>query len=85
MSANLERFMEVYRRQLLAAVTQYPGEYAFGPQDVGKVSDRMKAAFIAGSYNTDGRAIKATCKELGIKHTRKAMEEFFGLAVRRST
>lgn len=80
---NFERFMVAYSRNLLAAVTQYPGEYVFGEGKVDEVSKKMRAAFVSGSYSHQGRAIKATCKELGIKHTRKAMEEFFGLAVRR--
>lgn len=80
---NFERFMVAYSCNLLAAVTQHPTEYAFGEGKVDEVSKKMRAAFIAGSYDHQGRAIKSTCKELGIKHTRKAMEEFFGFAVKR--
>lgn len=76
---NLQAFMEVYGPALLYAVQTDPDEYAFPEADVPKVVDRMRQAFERGSYNHDGRAIKAACRALGIKHTRKAIEAFITL------
>lgn len=43
---------------------------------VEEVAENMIAAFQRGTANIDGPAWKATCKELGIKHTRKAIREW---------
>jgi len=66
---RLNKFATAYENQLLKAITNFPNEYAFGPLAVPTVAAKMKAAFSAGSYNKDGRAVRETCKELGIKHT----------------
>lgn len=42
-----------------------------------QTASAMIASFQRGDYNHDGRAIKATCKALGIKHTRTAIEAYF--------
>jgi hypothetical protein len=88
---GLGRFMEVYRPALQAAVEAHPAEYALGlmldpgglnhvPETAAAYADRtarkMEWAFASGNYNHDGHAIKAACKALGIKHTRKAIEAF---------
>lgn len=72
---NFDTFMVTYREELYKAVEQYPGEYAFTRAHAPDVADRMQAAFARGSYNKDGRAIKATCKRLGIIHTYAAINE----------
>jgi hypothetical protein len=76
-AANLDRFMAIYQPALREAVlTMAPQEYGFGVDEVPAVAARMRAAFERGSYNHDGRAIRATCKALGFKHTRTAIEAF---------
>ena len=76
---NLQAFCDVYEPALRDAVQQFPEEYAFPLADVALVVNRMRAAFERGSYNHRGRAIKATCKKLGIKHTRTAIKAFISL------
>lgn len=80
MSSNFDTFMKVYTSKLLEAVTAHPQEYAFGPDKVPEVANRIGNAIMVGSYNHDGRAFKATCKELGIKYTRTGIEQYLGLA-----
>lgn len=74
---NLDRFMDAYIPALADCVTRYPDEYAFPLDEVPLVAARMRAAFEKGSFNHDGRAIKAACKAVGIKHTRGALLLFF--------
>jgi hypothetical protein len=75
---NVARFVEVYGPELVAAVTNYPDEYAFAPSEALKVAARMAVGFESGSYNHAGRAIRATAKKLGLKKaTRGALELYF--------
>lgn len=74
---NVERFVEVYAKRLAEVVATYPTEYAYPVTAVPGVVAKMRKGFMTGSYNKDGKAIALTCKELGIKHTIKAMEAFF--------
>ena len=41
-----------------------------------QLAAKMVTALIAGTANKDGKAIKATCKSVGIKHTYKAIREY---------
>lgn len=66
---RLNTFAAAYERNLSKAVADHPEEYGFPPSHVPTVAARMKNAFGEGSYNKDGRAVKATCKELGIPYT----------------
>lgn len=78
---NVEEFCKSYLKNLENAVKTNPTEYLYSIEECPKVVEKMKAAFIRGSYNHDGQAIKATCKELGIKPTRTAMEAYFNKVV----
>ena len=78
---GLAAFMDAYRPALHAAVAARPTEYALHPTETpaayaDSTATRMEAAFARGTYNHDGRAIRAACKALGIPHTRKAIEAF---------
>ena len=74
---NLRKFDAAYRENLHRMTQARPGEYPWlGTRAVGEVADKMVAAIRRGDFNKDGSAIKATCKELGIKHTYKAIAEF---------
>jgi hypothetical protein len=66
----------VYRVELAKSVEKYPEDYRWPVSDVPSVAAKMQMAFERGSYNHDGKAIKATCRALGLKHTRKAIEGF---------
>jgi len=85
---NLERFArwsEEYRQQLQAAVNAKPTEYAFRPEHAPQVAARILTSMAAsGAHNAppmfginkDGRAMKATCKALGLKHTYTAINAY---------
>jgi hypothetical protein len=73
----IDTFMAVYERHLTAVISdpknQYseanPGGYCYGPEAVPGVVSKMRGAFLAGTFNKDGLAIKRACKELGIPYT----------------
>lgn len=73
---NLAIWVDTYEKELLNAVRNHPEKFAYGEQQVPAVAKRMAAAFQSGSFNHDGLAIKNACRVLGIKHTRKAINEF---------
>lgn len=73
---NLSAFVNEYRKQLTQAVTLRPDLYAYSTDLVPLVVDRMASAFEHRTYNHDSLAIKWTCKVLGIRHTRKAIDAF---------
>lgn len=77
----LDRFMAEYEPALYNAVRKHPEEYGFPLESVPIVAARMRTAFERGSYNHEGSGIKAACKALGIKHTRKAIEGFLTTGV----
>lgn len=72
----METFMKVYKEELSGAVESFPNEYCYKKEDVPAVAARMYEAIKNGTFNKDSRAIKATCKELGIKHTYKDIARF---------
>jgi hypothetical protein len=72
----METFMAEYARQLEKAVREHPEEYGYGPDDVPGVVNRIRHGLRSHGVNIDGRAFKATCQALGIKHTQKAISEF---------
>ena len=74
---QVETFVSFFATELAKAVVERPDEYGFPVDEVPIVVNRMRQAFIRGSYNHDGVAIRRTCKCLGLKHTRTAMEAWF--------
>jgi len=76
-AVQVDKFIEVYARELESAVIAHSDEYGFSLVDLERVVERMRNAFYEGTYNHDGRAIRRTCRVLGIKHTKTALEEFF--------
>ena len=75
-NTRLDTFMAHYEPHLTAVVQERPEEYCYPVSTVPQVAQRMRAAFERGSYNHDGLAIARTCRALGLKHTRKAIEAF---------
>ena len=93
---EFERFMAVYGEELERATREHPADYrwahaptivhgncgntTFPARTVAQVAANMRLAILSGGYSHDGRAFKATCKRLGIKHTRRAIQAFcFGV------
>lgn len=76
LSTNQLRFVNSYRKHLRQAYIDHPDEYMISVP-VDTVTDRMIATIARYGYNKDGRVFKATCKELGIPHTYKAIKEYW--------
>lgn len=68
-----EQFSTIYREELRKAAIADPEAYAFAADQADVIADKMLAAFDRYSANKDGRAVKATCRRLGIKHTYQAI------------
>lgn len=66
-------FCATYRSALADAFRDFPEEYR---GSLETTYNKMVDAFGKGTYNKDSRAIKATCKNLGIKHTYKAIKAY---------
>lgn len=76
---NFDLFCQTYKKKLEEAVIKWPQDYPWYPNlSIETVYGRMVTAFKNKSYNKDGHAIKNTCKELNIKHTYKAIQEYLG-------
>ena len=73
---NLEKFKQVYTEKLKEIRTKKPDYYLWPIEDLPLVTKRMLTAIEQGNFNKDSLAFKHTCKELGIKHTYKAIKEF---------
>jgi hypothetical protein len=74
---NLQRFYDTYVRQLTKAVQDNPRGYAFNVGQVPHVARKMVLGLSTGVASKDGKAIEATCKELGIAHTYTAIRAYF--------
>lgn len=76
--SNAETFWNTYQKKLEDAVRNFPNDYPRGAEPVSfakMVADRFRAADFS-DINHDGRGFLLTCKELGIKHTRKAVKAY---------
>lgn len=76
---NQDFFDTTYYDELERAVREHPDEYMPEMQTKSGLLvayTKMLAAFDRESYNKDGRAIKATCRKLGIPHTYKAINAY---------
>lgn len=67
--SRLDTWMETYSFVLNLVREQHPDEYPWPKKEIPAILDRMRGAFSRQSYNKDGRAIKQTCKLLGVKYT----------------
>jgi len=77
---NRAAFENRYLTELQKAIRKYPTEYKYKIEDSFSVAERMMNAVYRKSFNKDSRAIKATCKALGIEHTYSAINEFLFIA-----
>ena len=72
-------FADTYIKALHKAVIKYPDDYRWytaGSENIDFIAAKMHLAFRKQSFDKDSHAIKATCKELSIKHTYKAIAEY---------
>jgi thermostable 8-oxoguanine DNA glycosylase len=53
------------------------GNTVLAPVTISSIALKMIAALERGSYNKDSKAIKRTCKEIGIRYTYRAIREFY--------
>lgn len=79
-----DRFFHAYVINLDDAMQSHPSDYGLGehgreysPHLAAITANSMRKGFLAGTFNKDGCAVRMTCRELGIKHTYKAIAEFF--------
>lgn len=70
--------MAYYAKNLRECVERYPEEYNYTIKELEQVLVNMQGSFERGTFNKDSRAIKATCRELKISFTYKAIDSFFG-------
>lgn len=77
---NFDTFAQTYAEELEKAVLKFPEEYTWPVENVPTVAAKMIQAFRAGTYNKDGRAIKAVCKRLNLKHTYKEINAYLAAA-----
>lgn len=70
-------FLFEYHEQLRLAMMFHPEEYMTPVTEIDAVYTRMVNAFDSNSYNKDSRAIRATCRRLGIPHTYYGINVFF--------
>ncbi len=68
----LSRLESLYR----AEYHKNPSAYHFGPEGLQKAVTAIRIAFAQNRYSKEGPAVKALFKELGLKHTYKAMQEW---------
>ena len=82
---NATKFMEIYQEELVRSIRTSPGKYRWasalvegGPtENIRRFCAQIKTALLTnGNYSVTGEAFVATCTKLGIKNTRKAVEEF---------
>ena len=73
---NRDRFLAIYREKLAEAVVNHPDQYTWPIEELDEVMGRMTAALDKGSYLKSGLAFRNTCRELGIKYTYTAINEF---------
>lgn len=73
---RLAHWIIKYHANLADCVRDYSTDYCYPVEHVPVVVNKMRMAIERGSYSKEGRAFKRTCKQLGIKHTYKAIEEY---------
>lgn len=74
---NKEKFLEEYENQLRNYHSK--GEYYWNITELSAIAKKIVQGLANGTANKDGKAIKATCKALGINYTYKAIEEYLNV------
>lgn len=77
MSTNRERWLATYTEELERAMSEHPDEFLWKPGTTAAgLAARMTDSLARGLANKDSRAIRATCRRLGVTHTYKAIQPF---------
>lgn len=76
---KIDEFIAIYEGKLKKAVKDYPALYKYRPERVPAIVQRVKESLATGAFSEIGVAMKATCEELQIPHTREAIAQFVGL------
>lgn len=64
---------------ILCDCIQNDSDYSYTKEhcnDIKALAHKMLIGLVTGAANKDGKAIKLTCKALGIPHTYKAIKNF---------
>ena len=73
---NRDKFKLVYFKHLGICRLESPEDYTWPDSELQSVITRMNQAIDRMTFNKDSESFKRTCKELGIKHTYKAIKDF---------
>ena len=79
-TSKQQKFKDTYLESLMDCINKYPNDYCYGIDEAVTVCDKMFAAFMRHSANKDGKAVKITCKKLGIPYTYKGISEYLGIS-----
>jgi len=77
--SKFAEFSEAYRASLTEAVEYQPHLYAYGPDKVPEVANKMLKAISENPRSvtyTNSPGFKLTCGKLGIKYTVKSIMEY---------
>lgn len=74
MNNNKEHFFTLYTANLARLAKE--GVYGWPAENSPIVAARMRVAFENGSFNHDGAAFKATCKEVGLNAQGRRLKSF---------
>lgn len=74
--SNFDIFEKAYAKNLAYCLEHYPQDYIWDKNELPAVLARMHSALLRMSFNKDSRAIRMTCKEIGVPHTYKAIKEY---------
>ena len=74
--AQAAKFIAVFAAKLEEARKAFAEQYGVNPPAVAIVAERMQRALETGSYHHDGQAMKMTCRQLDIPHSRRGIEAY---------
>lgn len=75
--SNKSFFKLLFKEVLTDNYQKNPSYYSFTVDELPKVVERMQNSIDDFRFNKDSYSFKKVCSLLGIKHTYKAIEEFF--------
>ena len=75
---NFELFLQKYETTLTQNVTTHPDRYRYqaSPEKISQVSLKMVEGLRDSESDKNGETTKSVCRQLGIKHTYAAIEQY---------